>query len=74
MQVHAACAPRTLPDTIAALLFQPFGDLHVALYRMLAALVARLWFAGAICGRSDLLARLLDPDSEAGHQASGGTL
>lgn len=47
---------------------QPFLDQRVAVYRCLAALAARDWMAGQICGHSGLLVFLLDSKSESSKQ------
>lgn len=50
------------------LLSQPFLELRVACYRALSALCTRDWAAAAVCTQQELLAFLLNPQSETGRQ------
>ncbi len=53
-------------EAVQALLQQPFDDLRAALYRCVAALALRAWFAADVANNAALLARLCDPRSEGG--------
>jgi hypothetical protein len=53
---------------LAQQLAQPFAEQRVAGYRCLAALAARDWAAGQVCGHAPLLDALLDPASESSKQ------
>lgn len=65
----AASSPGATPaDVLLHQLGQPFLEQRVAVYRCLAALVARDWAAGLVCAHAPLLAFLLDPASEASKQ------
>ncbi len=64
----AAWAGATPADVLRQQLDQPFLEQRVAVYRCLAALAARDWMAGQVCGHAGLLAFLCDPQSEASKQ------
>ena len=49
-------------------LSQPFLELRVATYRALSALLTRDWMAAAVAACPELLAFLLNPQSESGRQ------
>ncbi|GBF88150.1 hypothetical protein Rsub_00862 [Raphidocelis subcapitata] len=53
-------------EAVLALLQQPFADLRAALYRCVAALSLRAWFAAEVAASPALLARLCDPRAESG--------
>lgn len=65
----AAAWPGATPaDVVQQQLEQPFLEQRVAVYRCVAALAARGWAAGQVCGSAPLLAFLLDPQSESSKQ------
>lgn len=64
----AAWAGASPADVLRQQLDQPFLEQRVAVYRCLAALAARDWMAGQVCGHAALLAFLCDPQSEASKQ------
>lgn len=64
----AAWAGATPAEVLQQQLEQPFPEQRVAVYRCLAALAARDWLAAQVCGQPQLLAFLLDPQSESSKQ------